>query len=467
LNGDSRIERSQKDQVVSEQVLGNDFPAPTPAAETVVGETPAAETVVGETPVSEAPVSEAPVSETTIDRTFELEFWYALAGSSGQAVEALVEQFNTSHPNIQVTATYQGSYAQVMGKVWNAIYAEQTMPHVAQVGGGPLLGETGSIVPITEFTDGPNGIDRSLIHDAFWGYNTTGGQIWSMPFNNSVPVLYYNRDLFVAAGLDPDKPPTTWDEVIEYGQKLTQDTDDNGQIDQWGYNTHSDTHWYLSAMFMGNGAQIVNEEQTEVLYNSPEGVEMLQLWDDFVNEYQIMPPVQHREAKGDFMAGKSGMLLRSSSGIPSTAEEVAFDLGVAMVPAVAGRDPVAPVGGASLVIFKNDDQAILDATWEFVKFMTSPEASLYLSTHSGYVSIYKEALEWPEMQAYLEEHPLQRVPIEELEYSHAIPVFSALGTSDGALRRAVESVELQAASPQEALDEAKIVVDKNIAEQHQ
>ncbi len=203
-----------------------------------------------------------------------------------------------------------------------------------------------------------------------------------------------------------------------------------------------------------------------MLYNSPEAVEMLQLWGDMVNKYQVMPPGQHKEAKGDFLAGKSGMMLYSSSGIPSIAEEVAFELGVAMIPTIAGRDRVALVGGGSLVIFKNDDQAILDAAWEFVKFMTSPEGSLYLSTHTGYVPIYKDALDWPEMQAYLEEHALQQVPAEGLEYSYAIPVFSALGTSDGALRRAVESVELQAATPQEALDEAKKVVDKNIAEQH-
>jgi len=425
-------------------------------------ETPAGETTVEETSAADTSESEAPAS----DQTFELEFWYALGGSSGEAVEALVEQFNSSHPNIQVTATYQGSYGQMMGKVWNAIFAEDTLPHIVHLGAAPTLGETGAIVPIIEFTDGDNGIDRSLIHDAFWDYNSVGGQIWSMPFNNSVPVLYYNRDLFVAAGLDPDKPPITWDEVIEYGQKLTQDTDGNGQIDQWGYNTHSDTHWYLSAMFLGNGVQIVNEEQTEVLYTSPEAVEMLQLWSDMVNEYQIMPPAQHREAKGDFLAGKSGMMLRSSAGIPSTAEEVAFELGVAMLPTVAGRDPVAPVGGASLVIFKNEDQAVLDVSWEFIKFMTSPESSLYLATHTGYVSIYKEALEWPEMQTYLEEYPLRRVPIEELEYAYAVPIFSALGTSDSSLRRAIESVELQAATPQEALDEAKIVVDKNIAEEH-
>ena len=436
--------------------------AETPTVEPVAIETPTARPSEGETPVSETPTPEEP----TPSRMITLEFWYALGGSSGEAVEALVEQFNASHPNIQVNATYQGGYGEIMGKVWNAIFAEQTLPHVAHLGGAPLVGATDSIVPITDFTDGPNGIDRSQIHDAFWEYNSAGGQVWSMPFNNSIPVLYYNRDLFIAAGLDPDKPPTTWDEVIEYGQKLTQDTDGNNQIDQWGFNTHSNTHWYLSTMFLENGVQIINEEQTEVLYNNSEAVEMLQLWGDMVNKYQVMPPGQHKEAKGDFLAGKSGMMLYSSSGIPSIAEEVAFELGVAMIPTIAGRDPVALVGGGSLVIFKNDDQAILDAAWEFVKFMTSPEGSLYLSTHTGYVPIYKDALDWPEMQAYLEEHALQQVPAEGLEYSYAIPIFSALGTSDGALRRAVESVELQAATPQEALDEAKKVVDKNIAEQH-
>lgn len=394
-----------------------------------------------------------------------LEFWYALSGSTGEAVEEWVEQFNAEHPHIQVTATYQGSYGQIMGKVWNAIFAEETLPHVTHIGGAPLVGKTGAAVPITEFTDGPDPIDRSQIYDAFWEYNSADGQIWSMPFNNSVPVLYYNRDLFVAAGLDPDSPPTTWDEVIEYGKALTQDTDGNGEIDQWGFNTHDDTHWYLSTMFLENGAQIVNEEQTEVLYNSPQAVEMLQLWGDMVNTHQIMPPGQHNEAKGDFLAGKLGMLLRSCAGIPSTAAEVSFDLGVAAVPTVAGRDPVAPIGGGSLIIFRNDEQAVLDAAWEFVKFMTSPEGSLHLSTRSGYVPIYKDALEWPELQAYLEEHPLQQAPVESLQYSYAIPIFPALGTSDGALRRAVEAVELGASTPQEALDEAKTIVDQNIAEQ--
>jgi sn-glycerol 3-phosphate transport system substrate-binding protein len=121
----------------------------------------------------------------------ELDFWYALSGTTGEAVEDMVQQFNAAHPNIQVTATYQGSYGQIMGKIWNAIFAEETLPHVSHLGGAALVGKTGAAVPITDFTDGDNPIDRSQIYDAFWEYNTADGQLWSMPFNNSVPVLYY------------------------------------------------------------------------------------------------------------------------------------------------------------------------------------------------------------------------------------------------------------------------------------
>ena len=393
-----------------------------------------------------------------------LQFWYALGGDSGEAVESLVKSFNESQSEITVVPTYQGGYASTMAKIWSAL-AANNLPAVAQVGGAPLLGETGAIVPIEDYFNTEGGIDPSLILDSFWDYNTAEGKIWSMPFNHSVPVLYYNRDLFTAAGLDPDAPPQTWDEVLEYGEKLTLDTDGNGEIDQWGFNTKEDTHWYLSTMFMSNGAQIVNAEETEMLYNSPEAVEMLTLWSDMVNTYKIMPPNQHSESKGDFLAGKLAMLLMSSSSIPGMEEEAPFALGVGMVPAVSGKELVVPIGGASLVITQSDNEAVTQAALKFVKYMTSRESAVALSTDTGYVPIYKDALDWPELADYFAQYPNRRVPVAQLEYAQSIPEFSALGTSDLELRKAVESVELGESTPQEALDRAKKVVDENMNEQ--
>ena len=391
----------------------------------------------------------------------KLEFWHAMGGHNGEVLEDMVAKFNQEHPHIQVEATFQGKYAEIAEKIWTAIQAGAVPPpDVAQMGGAPMFGETGALVPITDFTDGPNGIDRTKIYDAFWAYNTAGGRIWSMPFNNSMPILYYNKDLFKAAGLDPEKPPRTWDELVEAAKALTKDTDGDGQIDQWGFNTTSSTHWYLSALILQNGGRIINDDETRVLYDGPEAVEALQFWGDLVNKYKVMPPAQHKGAKNDFLAGKVGMLMRSSAGLFSTLEQASFEVGVAMLPAKKAR--VAPIGGASLVIFKGEEKR-MNAAWEFVKWLTSPENSNYWAMHTGYIPIYKDALQAPEMQEFLKDNPLYKTVVEQLEYSYGIPVFSELGTSDTELRKAVEKVELGKATPEEALAEAARVVNEALS----
>jgi ABC-type glycerol-3-phosphate transport system substrate-binding protein len=325
-----------------------------------------------------------------------------------------------------------------------------------------MFGATGALAPITDFIVGPNGIDRTEIYDAFWTYNTAGGKLWTMPFNNSMPVLYYNKDLFEAAGLDSEKPPETWDELVEMAQDLTRDTDGDGQVDQWGFNTTSSTHWYLSTMILQNGGRIINDDETRVLYDGPEAVEALQFWGDLVNVYKVMPPAQHGAAEGDFLAGKLGMLVQSSAGLPGTLEEASFEVGVAMIP--ANKTRVAPIGGASLVIIKGEE-AKMNAAWEFTRWLTSPENSNYWAMNTGYVPIYKGALEKPEMQQFLKDNPLYQTVIEQLEYAYGIPVFSELGTSDTELRKAAEKVELGAATPREALEAAAEAVNSALSGQ--
>jgi sn-glycerol 3-phosphate transport system substrate-binding protein len=388
----------------------------------------------------------------------ELEFWHAMSGHNGEVLEEMVAKFNGENPDIHVKSVFQGKYAVIAQKFWAAIQADAVPPpDVAQIGGAPMFGATGALAPITDFTDGPNGIDRTEIYDAFWTYNTSGGKLWTMPFNNSMPVLYYNKDLFEAAGLDPEKPPETWDELVDAAKALTRDTDDDGQVDQWGFNTTSSTHWFLSAMILQNGGRIINDDETRVLYDSPEAVEALQFWGELVNAHKVMPPAQHATAKGDFLAGKLGMLMRSSADLASALEEAPFEVGVVMLPAKKAR--VAPIGGASLVIVQGEE-AKMNAAWEFTKWLTSPENSNYWGMNTGYIPLYKDALDTQEMEEFLKDNPLYQTVIEQLEYSYGIPVFAELGTSDTELRKAAEKVELGAATPKEALEAAAEVVNK-------
>jgi sn-glycerol 3-phosphate transport system substrate-binding protein len=394
-----------------------------------------------------------------------LDFWYALGGDAGAAIEEMVARFNASQSDITVVATYQGDYTSAMAKIYSAI-AGETVPNVVHVGGAPLLGSSGAILPISDFAAADSSFDLSQIRPAFLEYNTAGGILWSLPFNNSVPILYYNKDLFTAAGLDPEKPPQNLDELLTAAQALTTNPDASGMPTQWGLNTRDDTHWFLSAMILENGGQIVSADESQMLYNSPEAVAMLEVWDDWVNQSKVMPANQHTESTSDFLAGKLGMLIGSSSMINSIQSQAGFKLGTAMFPAVGDNRQV-PLGGGSLAIFKNEDPRLTAASWEFAKFMTSPESSLYLSTHTGYIPIYADAFDWPEIQALIGENPVRKASIDSLPFAVSIPVFSALGNSDLALRNAVQKVELGAATPQEALDEAKASVDHAIQTQFQ
>jgi len=391
-----------------------------------------------------------------------LDFWYALGGDSGKAIEALVKQFNDSHPTIKIVATYQGSYTTAMAKVYSAITGN-TLPNVAQLGAAPLLGSSGAVLPIKDFIANDSSFDLGTIHPSFLEYNTAGGELWSLPFNNSVPILLYNKDLFVAAGLDPEDPPEDIDELLEYAKALTI-TDSSGVTVQYGLNTKDDTHWFLSTLFLENGAQIVTEDESEMLYNSPEAVAMLQTWSDWVNVHKIMPPNQHAESLSDFLAGKLGMLMSSTSVVSGIQNDAAFPVGSAMFPMVNGVRKV-PIGGGSLVIFRNENELIRNASWEFVKFMISEESSIYLTSQSGYIPIYKDALDWPEIDTIIKDNPLRQAAINSLPYAVAIPVFSALGNSDLALQNAVEKVELGTADPQTALNDAKTSVDHAIKTQ--
>ncbi|MDD5367933.1 MAG: ABC transporter substrate-binding protein [Anaerolineaceae bacterium] len=392
-----------------------------------------------------------------------LEFWYALGGDTGKAVEELVKRFNASQADVSVVATYQGDYTAAMAKIYSAITSNSTAA-VVQVGGAPLLGSSGALAPISDFLKNDKDFDIKQIRPAFLEYNSVKGTLWSMPFNNSVPVMYYNQDLFKAAGLDPEKPPSNLEDLLMVAQKLTLDPTNSGTPSQWGVNTRDDTHWYLSTLFLENGAQIVNEEMTQMVYNSPQSVEMLQLWGDWVNKYHVMPPNQHSEAQSDFLAGKLGMYLGSSAMLNSLKTGATFKLGVAQFPAV-GSTQQYPIGGGSLAIFKNKDGRITQAAWNFVKFMISKESAVYLATQTGYLPIYTDAFNWPEIQASIQAQPERAAAIQSLDHVVSIPVFPALGNSDLALRMAIQEAELGKSTAQQSLDKAKASVDRSLKDQ--
>lgn len=399
------------------------------------------------------------VAEGKGEEVIKLNFWYSLGGNSGKVVQNLVGKFNETHKTIQVEGVYCGGYAEIFQKV-SAALAAKTLPDVAQIGGAPLLATTGAIVKLQDVISKDKTFDKSDIWDVFWEYNSFEDEIWTMPFNNSTPVLYYNKDMFQAAGLDPEKPPKTWEELILMAKALTRDTNNDGRIDQWGFNTHSDTHWYLTAMILQNGGKIVDNKATKVLFDGPEGVQALQLWSDLVHVHKVMPAGGHMDATTDFTVGKLAMFLRSSATLKTIEERAKFKVGVAGMPAM--KEKAMTIGGASLVLFKTGDKR-QEAAWEFIKWMTSPENIAYLNQETGYIPIRKSVLNLPSQKAFYASHPNAEVSARQADYAKVV-VFPELGTSDEEMRKAVEAVELKKADPKTSLQTAAEVIQKAIDE---
>ena len=139
----------------------------------------------------------------------------------------------------------------------------------------------------------------------------TGGKTWGIPFQRSTIVLYYNKEMFKEAGLDPNRPPANWKEKVEYAQKLTK-RDASGKVTQWGVQIPSSgfPYWLFQALAIQNGANLMNAAGTETYYDKPEVIEALQYWVDLVKKHKVHPEgiVEWGTTPKDFFEKKIAMM---------------------------------------------------------------------------------------------------------------------------------------------------------------
>ena len=205
-------------------------------------------------------------------------FWHAMGGPLGRVLADLINEFNETHPDIEIVSVSMGQYTALSQKIMAAVAAGKP-PVIAQAYENwtveLVLG--GSIVPIQNFFDGPDGLSRESLEDilpVFIENNTWDGVVWSFPFNKSVRTLFYNKDLFERSGLDPEHPPKNWDEYLGFAKQITKDTDGDGHPDIWG-NAGQVNVWMFSNLLLQNGGRFLDRSGLRVAFNRPEGVEAL------------------------------------------------------------------------------------------------------------------------------------------------------------------------------------------------
>ena len=390
-----------------------------------------------------------------------INYWHYLSGDYAKVHEAMVEEFNAEHPDIHVEVLYTGNQFATRDKLLASVAGGQP-PHVSLVDQfwPPLMVSTGALIPIKNFVD-PETYFQDF-NSTSMDTVTVNGEQWTMPFSMSNQILFYNKDMFRAVGLDPEKPPTTWDELVEYSKLLTRDVDGDGKTDEWGVNFTTranigSVYTFITFLWQAGG-EIYNEDFSKTVFNDQAAIDAVQFWIDLAHKHKVLtlsPPTE------GFEIGRIAMQYSSTSSIQATKNKVNFDLGIAALP--ANKNKVTGVGGSSLAIFKTTPEQEA-AAWTFVEWMSSAENNLKWSTATGYTPLRNSVLNSPEYLQYLKENPDVKVVIEQAQYAKARPNTVSYADVSRILGVAVEEALYANINPQKTMDNAVIEANTYIIE---
>lgn len=338
-------------------------------------------------------------------------------------IEQICADFTAENPDIIVTPIYTGNYDDNIIKLQTSFESGTQPDLVINLGTNrfsmvysdyalcldDLIASDGGDEYINDFVE-------SFMIDSY-----VDGKIYSIPFQRSVNILYYNKDMFAAAGLDPDIPPTTWEELVEYAQKLTL-RDESGNTTQWGIALGLSTgsaQWTFTGLALQNsldGSGLATEDGKTVLFNTPENVEALQFVIDLQQKYKVMQ--EGIIANGDlptmFTEGLVAMIENTTGGMTSIASS-GINFGVAMLP--GPRRNGAPTGGGNIYICNGISEERQKAAWSFIRFATDPERVAQWCVDTGYVVTRYSAMQTQTYKTYLEEWPQAAIGLEALKYA--------------------------------------------------
>jgi len=423
----------------------------------------------------------APAATPTPTGPVKISFWHAMGGTNGDAVNEMTKRFNDSQKACVAEAVFQGSYDDELNKIKAGLQSKD-IPAVAQMFdlATQVMVDLGVVTPMQDFID-KDKYDIKDLEQNVLAYYTVNNKLYSMPFNSSNPILYYNKDAFKAAGLDPEKPPRTYAEVTDAAKKLTKKGAD-GKVSMYGYSM-AIYGWFFEQLLAASGGLYLDNgngrdaRATKATVNTPEGVKIMTWWKEgfdagvFGNYGRTTADTQKA-----FDAMQTAMMIESTAGLRArlNAAQGKFVLGTGFLPRpdeAAFTKSGTIIGGASVWILKDRPVAEQNCAWEFVKFLVSPDIQAYWHTASGYYPVRKTAYDVQLDKDWVAQYPQFKTAVDQLHNSPNIrQTQGALtGVMPGARARIENTIEevLQGkATPQQSLDNAaaditKLVTDYN------
>jgi len=358
----------------------------------------------------------------------EIQWWHAFTGRLGELLAEQVDKFNASQSDYQVVASYKGNYSETLN-AGIAAFRAQEQPHILQVfevGTATMMAAEGAIKPVYELmAESGKDFDPNVYLAAVKGYYTTpDGEMLSLPYNSSTPVLYVNLDALSEAGIDPDTDLSTWGQV---GEVLDQ-------LKAAGHECPLTTAWqswvHLENLSAYHNVPFATEENgfagldTELAFNGPLQVAHIQAMGDWARDGKFVYVGRRNEGGANFRSGECALFTESSAGYAGVKAEAGFDFEIRPLPYwanVEGAPQNTIIGGASLWVMSGHDPDEYSGVAEFLNFLSSPEIQASWHQNTGYLPITLPAYELTKEMGFYEENPGTDVAIIQMTGKEPTP----------------------------------------------
>jgi sn-glycerol 3-phosphate transport system substrate-binding protein len=438
--------------------------APAPAAEPVQDE-PAPVEEAAPAEETEAEVEEEAEEATMEPVTFQVFYPVAVDAPIAAILNGYIEDFQAEYPYITVEPVFSGGYADVQTAIQTTIDGGGEPPALGVMLATALydLINADYIAPldgyIAAMEDG-DAFEADFL-PAFLANSYYDDQLWSIPFQRSAVVMYYNADMFADAGLEL---PTSWQSWAEAAQALTVQ---DGDSINYGLHFSSDwPYWLFQPLAIGAGQNILEDDCT-VVFDDPAVIEAVQFYIDLSAVYGAMPAgVQASWATDppDLASGATAMITHSSGSLAGLLDQADFELGVMPYPGKEEGTYASVPGGGNFYIMKGAAQEKQDAAWKFVEFISRPEYVADYSINTGYIAHRFSAYDTDAMLAYVAEVPQALDTRDALQYAGAELATQNLGQVRGIFHDYIQRAINGEMSAADAMAAAQVEADAALAD---
>jgi sn-glycerol 3-phosphate transport system substrate-binding protein len=363
----------------------------------------------------------------------DIHFWHAMTGQLGEALEAQAKQFNDSQGDYEIKPLRKGSYAETLTAAI-AAYRQKNPPHLVQVFevGTQTMLLSGAVHPVQDLMKEQEiAINWGDFIKPVAGYYMKDGKLYSMPYNSSTPIFYYNKDAFKKAGLDPDKPPKTWKEVEDFSKKiLAAGAAKCGFSTGWpSWTMMENMHATHDQPFATKNNGFGGVEGVELLINREFGqkhVGQLAAWQkDNIYSYGG----RGGTADPKFVNGDCAMYIQSSALIGGFTRGVKFDWGTGELPhwGAPYKKATSIIGGATLWVLKGKPAAEYKGVARFLEFLAKPETQMWWHVNTGYLAVSNTAVKNLEQGYHFVKNPKQYTAFAQLTGLPATPPAALAG----------------------------------------